>query len=125
LEVIDYKSTKEVKLPPPDEIDLQIGLYYIALEQRYHQSLQQLSLIYLRTGEKVVFQASSDCQQKAEAVIGEIAWRLRTDDLWEAHTGEQCEVCDYRRYCAAVEDDPKPLPNLVRASRQMQLTLNF
>ncbi|MBW4639569.1 MAG: PD-(D/E)XK nuclease family protein [Gloeocapsa sp. UFS-A4-WI-NPMV-4B04] len=29
LELIDYKSTKEVKLPLPDEIDLQIGLYYL------------------------------------------------------------------------------------------------
>jgi putative RecB family exonuclease len=31
LELIDYKSTRAVKLPNPDEIDLQIGLYYLAL----------------------------------------------------------------------------------------------
>jgi len=53
LELIDYKSTKEVKLPDPAEIDLQIGLYYLALEQRYRSCLQRLSLLYLRSGEKL------------------------------------------------------------------------
>lgn len=125
LELIDYKSTKEVKLPSSDEIDLQIGLYYIALEQRYQSCLQQLSLLYLRTGEKIVFEASSNCKQQVETVIGELAWRLRTDEQWEAKTGEQCEVCSFNRYCAAVQDQPEPLPHTANAPRQMQLSLNL
>ncbi len=125
LELIDYKSTKEVKLPPADEIDLQIGLYYIALEQKYHSCLQQLSLLYLRTGEKVVLEATSSCQQKVEAIIGEIAWKLRNDELWEAHTGEQCEACSYKCYCTAVTDSPEPLPCSNINSAQMQLVLNI
>lgn len=125
LELIDYKSSKEVKLPSSDEIDLQIGLYYIALEQRYQSCLQQLSLLYLRTGEKIVFEASSEHKQQVEAVISELAWKLRTDDLWEARTGEQCEVCSYKRYCAAVEDNPEPLPQTAIAPQQMQLSLNL
>lgn len=125
LELIDYKSSKEVKLPPEDEIDLQIGLYYIALEQKYHSCLQQLSLLYLRTGEKVVLEATSNCHQKVEAVVGEIAWKLRNDELWEANIGEQCEACSYRRYCAAVEDHPEPLPCNARASEQIQLALDI
>jgi putative RecB family exonuclease len=125
LELIDYKSTKEVKLPPSDEIDLQIGLYYIALEQRYHSCLQQLSLLYLRTGEKIVFEASSEHKQQVETVIGELAWRLRTDEQWEAKTGEHCEVCSFNRYCAAATDQPEPLPQSANAPRQMQLSLNL
>ncbi|MDZ4878173.1 MAG: hypothetical protein CLLPBCKN_007608 [Chroococcidiopsis cubana SAG 39.79] len=90
LELIDYKSTKEVKPPSEDEIDLQIGLYYLALEQRYRQSLRKLSLIYLRTGEKISFDASSNHKQRLEDVIGELAWQLRTDCEWKPQPGEQC-----------------------------------
>ncbi len=125
LELIDYKSSRQVNLPPSDEIDLQIGLYYIALEQRYHSCLQQLSLLYLRTGEKVVFEASSNCKQQVESVVGEIAWKLRNDELWEAHTGEQCAACSYKRYCTAVTDSPEPLPYSNTNSAQMQLALNI
>ncbi len=125
LELIDYKSTKEVKLPKPDEIDLQIGLYYIALEQRYQSCLQQLSLLYLRTGEKIVFEASSQHKQQVETVIGELAWRLRTDEEWEAKTGEQCEACSFNRYCAAAADQPEPLPQSANTPQQMQLSLNL
>lgn len=90
LELIDYKSTKEIKLPKEDEIDLQIGLYYLALEQRYRQSLRKLSLIYLRTGEKVSFDATPEHKQLVETVIGKIAWQLRTDCEWKPQPGEQC-----------------------------------
>jgi putative RecB family exonuclease len=79
----------------------------------------------LRTGEKIVFEASSEHKQQVEAVIGELAWRLRTDELWEAKTGEQCEVCSFNRYCAAVTDQPEPLPQSANAPRQMQLSLNL
>jgi putative RecB family exonuclease len=125
LELIDYKSTKEVKLPPSDEIDLQIGLYYIALEQRYQSCLQQLSLLYLRTGDQIVFEACGEHKQQVEAVISELAWRLRTDELWEPKTGEQCEVCSYNRYCVAVQDQPDPLPQSANNPRQIQLSLNL
>jgi putative RecB family exonuclease len=59
LELIDYKSGKEKQIPEATLLDVQIGLYFVALEQRYHQSLKQLSLLYLRTGEKISFAATS------------------------------------------------------------------
>jgi putative RecB family exonuclease len=125
LELIDYKSTREIKLPNPDDIDLQIGLYYLALEQRYHQSLQKLSLLYLRPGEKVSFDATPEHKQLVEATISELAFKLRTDDLWEATTGEHCNRCTFARYCAAVQDHPEPLPDTAKSSRQMQLVLSI
>jgi putative RecB family exonuclease len=125
LELIDYKSAKEVKLPAPDEIDLQIGLYYLALEQRYKQSLQQLSLLYLRSGEKFTFDATPKHKQLVESTIGELAFKLRTDDLWEANPGEHCERCTYSRYCAAIQDNPEPLPENAKTPRQMQLVLDL
>jgi len=124
LELIDYKSTKEVKLPSADEIDLQIGLYYLALEQRYRQSLRKLSLIYLRTGEKISFDATPEHKQLVETVTGKIAWQLRMDCEWQPKPGEQCERCTYSRYCSAVQDCPEPLPDDVRSHQpQLQLVL--
>lgn len=125
LELLDYKSTKEVKLPIPAEIDLQIGLYYLALEQRYRQSLRKLSLLYLRTGEKVSFEATAEQKLLVEATVSELAWKLRTDSQWEALPGEQCSSCTYSRYCSAVNDSPEPLPNNTKTNRQMQLVLNL
>ncbi len=125
LELIDYKSSKEVKLPLTDEIDLQIGLYYLALEQKYKQSLQQLSLLYLRTGEKFSFDATPKHKQLVEATIGELAFKLRTDDLWEAMPGEHCSRCTYSRYCGAVQENPEPLPENAKTPRRMQLVLNL
>ena len=124
LELIDYKSTKEVKLPDPAEIDLQIGLYYLALEQRYRQSLKRLSLLYLRTGEKISFEASACHKQQVEATISELAWRLRTDSDWEPTPGEQCDRCSYLQYCPT-QDNPEPVPNSNKSCRQMQLVLNL
>jgi putative RecB family exonuclease len=125
LELIDYKSTKEVRLPGPAEVDLQIGLYYLALEQRYRQSLQKLSLLYLRTGEKFSFDASTYHMQQVEATIGELALRLRTDSEWEPTPGEHCERCTHSRYCSAIQNHPEPLPGKAKTPRQMQLVLNL
>jgi putative RecB family exonuclease len=126
LELIDYKSAKAVKLPDPEEVDLQIGLYYLALEQRYHQSLKQLSLIFLRSGEKVVFPASEARIQKVRETIGEIALRLRSDRQWQPCKGDHCKRCSYARYCSAVKDNPDPLPEEeIKPKQQLQLTLSL
>lgn len=124
LELIDYKSTKDVKLPDPAEIDLQIGLYYLALEQRYRQSLKRLSLLYLRAGEKVSFDASAEHKQLVQATISELALQQRTDREWEPTPGEHCARCTYTRYCPA-QGNPELLPNSTKNSRQMQLVLNL
>lgn len=124
LELIDYKSTKEIKLPAPEEIDLQIGLYYLALEQRYQQRLQRLSLLYLRAGEKVSFDATPEHKQQVEATISNLACRLRTDEHWEPAPGEQCDRCTYARHCPALCTNPEPVPE-ARSPRQMQLVLGL
>ena len=82
LELIDYKSNKVVKPPAPDRVNLQLGLYYLALEQKYGQSLKRLSLIYLRTGEIFSFDASPEYKEKAVGTITEIALRLREECDW-------------------------------------------
>ncbi|MBW4679959.1 MAG: PD-(D/E)XK nuclease family protein [Microcoleus vaginatus WJT46-NPBG5] len=125
LELIDYKSTKEVKELDPSQVDLQIGLYYLALEQAYKQSLRRLSLLYLRTGDKVSFDATPDHKQMVEETISEIAMRLRTDCEWKPAPGKQCDRCTYSRYCSAVQEHPEPLPADAKPEQELQLVLGL
>lgn len=125
LELIDYKSSREIEIRSSAEISLQIGLYYLALEQRYLQHLKRLSLIYLRTGEWISFDVSSDHKEQVRNLIGELAVRLRCDRQWEPTPGDHCAQCGYARYCPAIHPDPEPLPDDARPAPELQLVLNL
>jgi len=125
LELIDYKSTKEPEPIQADEIDLQIGLYYLALEQHYQQALKRLTLLYLRTGEQLSFEVTPNHRQQVETVIGELALQLRHDRRWLPFPGEQCDRCAYARYCPAIQADPAPLPEDARPEPGLQLVLSI
>jgi putative RecB family exonuclease len=125
LELIDYKSSREVKLPAPEEIDVQIGLYYLALEQTYQQSLKYLTLLFLRSGEKVQFQASAGHKRKVKKAIAELAGQIRQDRDWQATPGTQCSSCSYARYCAAVNRNPVEMPQAMAKLPGLQLALGL
>jgi putative RecB family exonuclease len=125
LELIDYKSAKEVEAPEPDEIDLQIGVYYLALEQRYRRSLKRMSLLYLRTGDKISFEATPEHRQRVQAVIGDLALQLRYDQRWLPFPGDQCDRCAYSRYCPAIHPEPEPLPEEAKPKEGLQLVLSL
>jgi putative RecB family exonuclease len=124
LELIDYKSSREMKLPEASEINIQIGLYYLALEQTYRQSLKYLSLLFLRSGEKVRFEATPEHQAQVQLMIGDLAVRLRHDRGWDPNPGKQCDRCSFARYCPAVTANPAALPES-KTTPQLQLVLNF
>ncbi|PSM47383.1 hypothetical protein C7Y66_20080 [Chroococcidiopsis sp. CCALA 051] len=71
------------------------------------------------------FDATPEHKQLVEVTIGALAFRLRTDDLWEAKTGENCARCTYAKYCAAVQDNPRSLPKATKSRRQRQLVLSI
>lgn len=125
LELIDYKSTKTVKPIDPDDMDLQLGLYYLALEQRYPENLKRLSFIFLRTGEKVSFDVKPFHRERVKALVGELAMQLRYDSRWPAFPGQQCNRCAFVKYCAAAHPEPEPLPKEAKPEPQLQLAFNF
>ena len=125
LELIDYKSAKEIDYSESDEIDLQIGLYYLALEQRYQRGLKRLSLLYLRSGEKICFEATPKHRKRVQELIGDLAMELRRDQCWHPFPGDQCNRCAYARYCPAMKSDPEPLPNDARPQKGLQLVLSI
>lgn len=124
LEVIDYKSNREVKLPDPTSIDIQLGVYYLALQQTYGQILRYLSLLFLRTGEKVQFEATPDHKAQVTEIITGLAVQLREEQAWEPTPGQQCDRCQYKPYCPAMNDEPQPVPGEV-PTRRLQLALSL
>ena len=122
LELIDYKSAKSPTLPSAEEIDLQLGLYYLALEQCYGRSLKRMSLLYLRTGERVSYEASEEHKRQVTSVISELSQRLREEVEWEPRCGVQCARCSYARYCPAVTQKPEAT---VQKERKLQLCLTM
>ena len=125
LELIDYKSNREISQRDPAATDLQLGLYYLALEQQYGASLKRLSFIYLRTSQVVSFDVTLDHRERVRETIADLALRLRRDDDWPAQVGHQCDSCSYARYCSQVCDEPEPLPETEHRRTQLQLTLGF
>jgi putative RecB family exonuclease len=125
LELIDYKSAKVTQLPSQQDLDLQIGLYYLALEQTYHQSLKYLSLLFLRTGETVQYRATQQHKRLAKRVIAQLATQLRQETSWQPNPGEYCAQCSFSRYCAAVNREPNPLPANAAPMRGLQLTFGL
>ena len=122
LELIDYKSAKSPKIPSANEMDLQLGLYYLALEQRYGRSLRKMTLLFLRTGDRISYEANEAHKQQVQAVIGELAQRLRGETEWQPQCGEQCAQCSYARYCPLVTQKPE---TVVRKKKKLQLCLSI
>ena len=83
----------------------------------FHHCLEQNS--------EALSPAQKEHKQLVEATISKLAFRLRTDDMWEATTGEHCDRCTYARYYGAVQEKPEPLPENAKSSRQMQLVLSI
>jgi putative RecB family exonuclease len=125
IELIDYKSSKTLEARSLSDINLQLGFYYLALEQKYLQSLKRLRLIYLRTGEEVCYLVTQDHKQHVQTLISQLALRLRTDQTWEPSPNKHCLQCGYARYCPAVEPQPEPLPEEAKPAPGLQLVLNL
>lgn len=123
LELIDYKTSKQAT--PPEAIDLQLGLYYLALAQTYEQRLQRLTLIFLRAGESLSYEVTPEHQQQVQELIAELALRLRMEQEWQPQPGKHCDRCGYQRHCPALCPQPDPLPAAAKPVRQVQLALGL
>jgi putative RecB family exonuclease len=121
LELIDYKTTKNAATP--DSVDVQLGLYSIALEQVYRQSLKRVTLIFLRAGETLSFEVNDAHREAVRSLISDLSTKLWADDEWVPKVGGHCDRCGFAKYCAAKTAKPEPLPEGGRKLKQVQLTL--
>lgn len=79
-----------------------LGLYALALDQIYGQSLKYVSLLFLRSGEKVRYATTDRHKRQVMGVLKDLAWQVRHDSVWDAKPGNQCQGCFYSQYCTAV-----------------------
>ncbi|MEO0646796.1 MAG: PD-(D/E)XK nuclease family protein [Cyanobacteria bacterium J06650_10] len=121
LELIDYKSAKSPMLPSAEEVDLQLGLYYLALEQCYGRLLKRMTLLFLRTGERVTYEATDEHREQVQGVVAELAQQLLETEDWAPRCGEQCARCSYARYCPAMTQHPEVA---VQKEHKLQLCLS-
>jgi putative RecB family exonuclease len=121
LHLIDYKSSIQPKALSDLEVDLQLGLYQVAIAQRYGASLARVSHIYLRMGEVVSFQTRPQQLQLVQARIEELASKLVSDEAFEPEPGDHCKKCDYRQYCPAVSEKPQRVEQETGLNLQLSL----
>jgi putative RecB family exonuclease len=120
LAVTDYKTSRTVLAPDQLAMDIQMGLYQIALNQRYQGSLAQVNHIYLRTGDIVQFEAHEEQQVAVKTKIQSLACALMEDKAFVPKEGEHCRSCEYRKFCPAIHERPESLP---KQTRSLQLSL--
>ena len=80
-----------------------------------------MTLLFLRTGERVTYEATDRHREQVQAVVDELAQRLLEEDEWESRCGKQCAQCSYARYCSAVTQQPEAA---VQKERKLQLCLS-
>ncbi len=120
LAVTDYKTSRTVLAPDQLAVDIQMGLYQIALNQRYQGSLTQVNHLYLRTGDIVQFESHEEQQVVVKAKIQSLARALIEDKAFVPKEGEHCRTCAYRKFCPAICERPEALP---KQTRSLQLSL--
>jgi putative RecB family exonuclease len=74
LELIDYKTTKSITVP--NSVDVQLGLYYLALQQVYQQNLKRLTLIFLWAGESQSFDVTEARREQVQQLISDLALQI-------------------------------------------------
>lgn len=123
LELVEYKTAKHVPALSGEGLDLQLGLYALAIEQQWPGELKRATILSLRSGESLTVDITPERRDQASAMIADLALRLRTDDTWEPTPGAGCDRCGYYKYCPAQTPEPDPLPEGTGRSRPLQLAL--
>ncbi len=109
VHLIDYKMSPHHQTSSELELDLQLGLYQIAIDQVYGSALKRVSHIYLRTGTMISFETHPAQKALVQAKVAELADKLLQDRHFEPTPGHHCSSCSCKFYCPAVTPNPIPL----------------
>jgi putative RecB family exonuclease len=86
LHLLEFKSGKNASTT--HLVDLRLGLYSMALQQRYQQALKRLTLVFLGSRETLSFEVNDSHRQQVKALIANLALKLRSDDKWAPNPGD-------------------------------------
>ena len=121
LDLFEFKTGKNTA--PPDQVDVRLGVYSMALQQVYQKVLKRVSLVFLRSREVLSYEVDESHREQVQSLIADLALKLRNDDEWEPNPGGHCERCGFAKYCPAKTEKPEPLPETGRKQRIVQLAL--
>ncbi|MFN3652765.1 MAG: RecB family exonuclease [Armatimonadota bacterium] len=124
-EVIDYKLDRDLRPQEVVDEDLQLGLYYLGLQEGQGIRPEALSLYFLR--HNVARTTLRTRQQMADLShwVIDTGNAITADRRWEPCSGDHCGGCDFRSVCPVHTDVPlPPLPQQRQPiERQMSLHL--
>jgi RecB family exonuclease len=107
LEVVDYKTSRELSLRDATESD-QLTLYQLLVEKNYDQPVEVLTLYHLRTLTPLRTARRPDLALADLSVrLGEVADGIRAED-YEPRPGPQCRSCEFRPFCPEFREPPAP-----------------
>ena len=105
LEVLDYKTSKELSLKDAQVSD-QLTLYQVLVEQNYDRPVESLTLYHLRS-----LSALRTPRRPPEAIqdlgirLGEVSDGIRSGH-YEPRVGPWCRWCDFRSVCPEFKEVP-------------------
>lgn len=105
FEIIDYKTSD--KLPTQKEVDQddQLTIYAIAAEHALEIKPKNLSLFFLKQGEKITTQRTKEQLEEKKKEIEALIKQIETSDF-AATPGYHCHFCDFKTICPAFKLAP-------------------
>jgi len=106
LEIIDYKTTRELSHEDARSSD-QLGMYQVLVERNFPRPVESLTLLHLRSLTPLTV------PPKPTAELGELYDRVGTardgirSSSFEPTPGRQCSRCDFRAMCPEFREVPE------------------
>lgn len=105
LEVLDYKTSKELSLRDARESD-QLTLYQVLVQENYGRSVETLTLYHVRTLSALRTPARSrEVVSDLSSRLGEVADGIRAE-AYDPRPGPYCQRCDFRDRCPEWREVP-------------------
>lgn len=105
LEILDYKTSKELSLRDTEESD-QLTLYQLLVEKNYSAPVEALTLYHLRSLTALTSPARNESAVADLTVrLGEVADGIRAEDH-EPKPGPYCSRCEFRHLCPEFREIP-------------------
>jgi RecB family exonuclease len=137
VEVVDYKSNRQLFSREDVETDIQLSVYAMAARALYPWAKKvRLSFYMLRHALRLETTRTPKALDSARQYVAELAEQMETASSFPARLNANCAYCDHRGDCDAYAQalrgevhvdgiDPEKLDDLARARQQLTHTIKI